>query len=85
MEFDAAPFGIVGLETELGLFLDLLVHKHRKIMLPRLIEMYTVEPAKLLKLDAGTLSAGTSADVTLATKNRRRRISSTASGTTGSG
>ena len=65
VEFDAAPFGIVGLETELGLFLDLLVHKHRKIMLPRLIEMYTVEPAKLLKLDAGTLSAGTSADVTL--------------------
>ncbi len=31
VEFDAAPFGIIGLETELGLFLDLLVHKHRKI------------------------------------------------------
>ena len=27
VEFDAAPFGIIGLETELGLFLDLLVHK----------------------------------------------------------
>jgi dihydroorotase len=65
VEFDAAPFGIVGLETELGLFLDLLVHKHRKIDIVRLIEMYTVEPAKLLKLEAGTLSIGAKADVTL--------------------
>ena len=31
VEFDAAPFGIVGLETELGLFIDLLVHKHQTI------------------------------------------------------
>jgi dihydroorotase len=65
VEFDQAPFGIVGLETELGLFLDLLVHKHRTIDIARLIEMYTVEPAKLLKLDAGTLSVGAPADVTL--------------------
>ena len=65
VEFDAAPFGIVGLETELGLFLDLLVHKHGKIAIVRLIEMYTVEPAKLLKIDAGTLSVGATADVTL--------------------
>jgi dihydroorotase len=65
VEFDAAPFGIVGLETELGLFIDLLVHKHRKIDIVRLIEMYTVEPAKLLKIGAGTLSAGAAADVTL--------------------
>jgi dihydroorotase len=65
VEFDAAPFGIVGLETELGVFLDLLVHKHHRIDIRRLIEMYTVEPAKLLKLDAGTLSVGAAADVTL--------------------
>jgi len=65
VEFDAAPFGIIGLETELGLFLDLLVHKHRKIDIVRLIEMYTVEPAKLLGLEAGTLSVGAPADVTL--------------------
>ena len=65
VEFDAAPFGIVGLETELGLFLNLLVHKHRKIGIPRLIEMYTVEPARLLKLEAGTLSVGKTADITL--------------------
>jgi dihydroorotase len=65
VEFDAAPFGIIGLETELGLFIDLLVHKHRKIDLGRLIEMYTVEPARLLKLEAGTLSPGATADVTI--------------------
>jgi dihydroorotase len=65
VEFDAAPFGVIGLETELGLFIDLLVHKHAKIDIARLLEMYTVEPARLLKLDAGTLSPGSRADVTL--------------------
>jgi dihydroorotase len=65
VEFDAAPFGIVGLETELGLFLDLLVHKNKTIQLPRLIEMFTVNPARLLQIDAGTLSVGRAADVTL--------------------
>src|SRR5438132_1556966 len=65
VEFDVAPFGIIGLETELGLFIDLLVHKHAKIDIVRLIEMYTIEPARLLKLDAGTLSPGARADVTL--------------------
>src|SRR5881394_3827376 len=65
VEFDAAPFGIIGLETELGLFLDLLVHKHHTIDIARLIQMYTVEPARLLKIDAGTLPIGAHADVTL--------------------
>jgi len=65
VEFDAAPFGIVGLETELGIFLDLLVHKNKVIDISRLIEMYTVEPAALLKIDAGTLSTGAPGDVTL--------------------
>src|SRR6186713_1604865 len=65
VEFDAAPFGIVGLETEVGLFLDLLVHKRRIIDISRLIEMYTAEPARLLKIDAGTLSIGAHGDVTL--------------------
>jgi dihydroorotase len=65
VEFDAAPFGIVGLETELGLFLDLLVHKSKSIDLPRLIEMFTANPARLLQIEAGTLSPGRTADVTL--------------------
>jgi dihydroorotase len=65
VEFDAAPFGILGLETELGLFLDLLVHKNRTIELSRLIEMYTLNPARLLQIEAGTLSVGRAADITL--------------------
>ena len=65
VEFDRAPFGIVGLETELGLFIDILVHQRKAISINRLIEMFTIEPAKLLKLDAGTLSIGAKADITL--------------------
>lgn len=65
VEFDQAPFGILGLETELGLFLDILVHKRKAIDLPRLIQLYTENPAKLLSLDRGTLSVGAVADVTI--------------------
>ena len=65
VEFDLAPFGMIGLETELGLFINLLVHKHRTVDITRVIAMYTVEPARLLRIDAGTLSAGARADVTL--------------------
>jgi dihydroorotase len=65
VEFDQAPFGILGLETELGLFLDILVHKRKVISLPRLIEMYTVNPARLLGLETGTLAPGAPGDVTV--------------------
>jgi dihydroorotase len=65
VEFDQAPFGIVGLETELGLCIDILLHKRKAVSINRVIEMFTVEPAKLLKLEAGTLSIGAKADVTL--------------------
>jgi dihydroorotase len=70
VEFDQAPFGIVGLETELGLFIDILLHKRKAFSINRLIEMFTVEPAKLLKLDAGALSIGAKADVTLIDPDR---------------
>jgi dihydroorotase len=69
VEFDRAPFGIVGLETELGIFLDTLVHKKNVIELPRLIEMFTVNPARMLSIDAGTLSPGVRADITLIDPN----------------
>ena len=69
VEFDQAPFGILGLETELGLFLDILVHKRKAIDLPRLIQLYTENPAKLLGLDRGTLSVGAIGDVTILDPN----------------
>jgi dihydroorotase len=65
VEFDQAPFGILGLETELALFLSILIHQKKVVDLPRLIEMYTANPARLLKLDRGTLSPGAIADVTV--------------------
>ncbi len=65
VELDQAPFGILGLETEFGLFCDTLVHRRKAIDLPRLIALLTLEPAKLLRLDRGTLAVGAPGDVTL--------------------
>jgi len=69
VEFDYAPFGITGLETELGLFLTLLVHK-KIITLKDLICRYTVNPAALVALPKGTLSPGVDADITLIDPDR---------------
>jgi dihydroorotase len=65
VEFDRAPFGILGLESELGLFLTILVHRTKAIDLNRLITMYTVNPAALLRLPKGTLGVGVEADITI--------------------
>jgi dihydroorotase len=65
VEIDHAPFGITGLETEFAIFHDILVHKRQAIDLPRLIALFTSEPAALLKLDRGTLSTGAHADIVL--------------------
>ena len=64
VEFDYAPFGITGLETELALSLMQLVHNGR-ISLAEMIAKYTVNPARLLNLNKGTLSVGADADVTV--------------------
>lgn len=69
VEFDYAPFGILGLETELGLFLNILIHQRKAIDLPRLIAMFTSEPARILKLDRGTLTHGRPADITILDPN----------------
>jgi dihydroorotase len=64
VEFDYAPFGVTGLETELALSLTHLYHTKR-LGLPELIAKYTVAPAELLRLPKGTLRAGADADVTV--------------------
>ena len=64
MEFDYAPFGITGFETELPLSLMQLYHTQR-LSLSDLIAKFTVAPARLLKLDKGTLGIGKDADVTV--------------------
>jgi len=63
-EFERCPFGIIGLETALGLALDRLVHSG-KISLVRLVELFTTGPESILRLGRGTLSPGAPADVTI--------------------
>jgi len=65
LEYDNAPFGITGLETAIGLALDRLVHAGT-ISLERLVELCTVNPARIFKLaDRGTLRRGAWGDVTI--------------------
>jgi dihydroorotase len=70
VEFDQAPFGIIGLETELALFLTILLHREKAISLEQLIAMYTVNPAYLLRIRKGTLGVGADADITLIDPDR---------------
>ena len=60
--FDDAPFGIVGLETALGLSITELVEK-KLIDLPTLIDRMSCSPARAFGLDGGTLAQGTVGDV----------------------
>ena len=64
LEFDRAPFGITGLETALGLSLTRLVHTG-KIDLKRLVELLTINAARIIKKPLGTLGVGAEGDVTL--------------------
>jgi dihydroorotase len=61
-EFDAAPFGIIGLETSLAMSLETLAQRG-PLSLPQLLDKMTTAPARLLGLDAGTLAVGARADV----------------------
>ena len=65
VELDRAPFGMLGLDTELALFLEILLHQRKAVTLPRIISMLTENPAKLLGLDRGTLAPGVPADITI--------------------
>ena len=64
VEFDYAPFGITGLETEFALSLMQLYHT-KLLGLSDLIAKFTVAPARLLRLAKATLSIGADADVTV--------------------
>ena len=69
-EFESCPFGIIGLETALGVALEKLVHPG-KIELKRLVELFTVGPSRILGLGGrGTLATGAPADVTIFSVDR---------------
>jgi dihydroorotase len=68
-EFESCPFGILGLETAIGVSLEQLLHSG-KIDIGRLVELFTTGPARILGIDRGTLAQGVAADVTVFSADR---------------
>jgi dihydroorotase len=63
-EFERCPFGIIGLETAIGLALERLYHTG-KVSVSHLVRLFSRNPARILSLDRGTLRAGAPADITI--------------------
>ena len=68
VEFDRAPFGILGFETALSLALEQLVHTGR-LNLARMIELFTIGPARVLGMER-KIAAGQPADLTIFSTTR---------------
>ncbi len=75
-EFDDAPFGIVGLETALGLGLRVLVEGGH-LSLPDLMLRMSTMPARLFHLPGGTLAVGQAADVVVFDPTARWTVDAT--------
>jgi dihydroorotase len=72
LEFQEAAFGIIGLETALGLGLKLVEAK--RLSLPMLIQRMTVGAARIFRLQRGTLGVGAVADVTVFDPNAKQKV-----------
>jgi len=68
VEFDRAPFGILGFETALALALQQLVHSG-KTSLMRMVELFTMGPARVLGIER-KIAAGQPADLTIFSTDR---------------
>jgi dihydroorotase len=64
VEFDHAPFGITGLETAVSLCFDRLVHPGI-LTVTRLVELMSVNPARILRVPGASLSEGAPADISI--------------------
>jgi len=73
VEFSLAPFGVIGLETAVPICLDRLFHGG-VIELDRFVELFTLGPARILRVDRGTLGPGVAADVTVLDLDRDSTI-----------
>ena len=73
LELDRAPFGILGLETAIGLSVTRLVAPGH-VGWPRLVEAMSTLPARILGLDRGTLRTGSPADVTIIDPDRSWKV-----------
>lgn len=75
VEFDQAPFGVIGLETALPVCLETLVRRDAA-ELTDLIRFLSTNPAGILGLDKGTLSLGADADITIFDPDETWRVES---------
>ncbi|HSR66890.1 MAG TPA: dihydroorotase [Acidobacteriota bacterium] len=75
--FEEAAFGIIGLETSLPLCVEHLLRKE-VVSLPRLVQLMSVNPARILGLERGTLKKGSVADVTVFDAERQVTVDSNA-------
>ena len=64
IEFDRAPFGMIGLETALAICIMELI-ENKILTWPELITKLSLNPSKILGIDRGTLSEGAPADITI--------------------
>ncbi len=76
VEFDRAPFGIIGLETAVSLALDRLVHRD-VVSLKRLVELLAPNPARILRVEGGTLAPGSAANITVLAPDATVEIAAT--------
>ena len=76
LEFVYAPAGVIGLESALPLFIKALIEPG-VLTWPAMIAKLTVNPARVLSLNRGTLSVGADADVTLIDPARKWTIDAT--------
>ncbi len=73
LEFDLAPFGVVGLETAVPVTYDLMVRRH-KLPLRLFVALWSANAARLLRLPGGTLKVGSPADITLLDLDARATV-----------
>ncbi len=72
VEFDLAPFGIVGLETALSLSLELV--EKGTITLNEMIKKLTVAPSEIVGIERGTLAPGSIADLVVFDSGMSRTV-----------
>ncbi len=73
VEFNKAANGIIGLETALPVVANHLVHK-KIISWSKLIELMSLNPARIVGLAKGTLSVGADADIVLIDPNLEKKV-----------
>ncbi len=74
IEFDRAEFGTIGLETELAVAITELVHK-KILNWSQLVQVLSLNPAKILGINKGSLSIGAAADVIIVDPGKEWTVS----------